>query len=175
MNTMNGKPVWSRPARTREYDFGTAPETDDSRLRLLGEAPDLIRAAIKAGLIKPPESPEKPSLGRKSEWANCAKCAVTFTREIGSTRALCFPCRLPATTCRACGVIFQPQQRKQLCCTIVCRVSLIRAAAEGRKGPRVTIICAGCGKKFEQTTGNRRKNCSRDCGLRSMAIKNREK
>jgi hypothetical protein len=175
MNSMNGNPMWCRPARTREYDFGTAPDPDESRLRLLGEAPDIIRAAIKAGLVKPPAAPEKPALGSRSEWATCEGCAETFSREIGSKRTQCFACSLPPAVCRGCGVTFQPKQRKQLCCTIACRVSVIRAAAEGRKGPRVTVVCAGCGNPFEQTAGNKRKNCSRDCGLRSMAVKNRAK
>ena len=173
-NMMNGHPFWSRPARTKEYDFGTVTPTEDDKACLLAEAASLVRAAIKAGLIKPNEE-QLPQLGARSEWATCKTCNAVWSRTRGTNASQCLVCRIPPATCKACGGTFQPKQRKQLCCSNHCRATLIRMASEVRRAPRVTIVCAACGNTFERTLGDKRKNCSRGCGLRSMALKNKTK
>lgn len=173
---MNGKPVWGRPARTKDYDFSTAPDADESRLLLLSEAPEIIKAAIKAGIVKPPKPAQiKPALGRRSEYTNCVTCGVQFTRHTSIPQTRCFSCRLPAVTCSGCKKTFQPAQRKQICCSVKCRVDVVRAAAQSRKGLRVAVTCAACKRVFEQTPGNKRKNCSKECGILSMSKTNKAK
>jgi hypothetical protein len=128
---MNGHPFWSRPARTKDYDFVTQ-KSDDEKTAFLFEAPALVRAAIKAGLIVPPKEEVKPLLGPNSEWARCKTCATTFSRQKGYTRNECATCRLPDTVCNNCGKTFRPLKRKQLCCSMECRIHILRNAAKKR-------------------------------------------
>lgn len=168
---MNGKPVWSRPARTKEYDFGSTVDARDEGAVLLSEAAALVAEALKKGLIRKPAADEPGELGSKSTWAKCNGCGDTFSRHIASIQPLCSVCRLPSVSCKACGIQFQPKQHRQICCSNDCRATIVRAAAQGKKVARVTIICAACRKPFQQTPGNKRKNCSQACGVQSMIAK----
>jgi hypothetical protein len=56
--SMNGKPCWSPAARTRVFDFGLGSEPEDERDAILAEAAELVRAGIRAGLVKPAQAPK---------------------------------------------------------------------------------------------------------------------
>ena len=163
---MNGRPIWCAPARTREYAFNepTAPVVTVT----LGEAANLVRNAIKRGLIKPAD-PVRRKLGQRSVWAICTQCQDEFSRDKLSQQPLCSVCRLARKICTVCSVEFQPQRRKQKCCSKECRNAICKQIAQSRNTSKIDCICNGCGKVFQKTKSEHRMmNCSRECGIISM-------
>jgi hypothetical protein len=174
---LNGKPCWSPSARTKEWDFGPAVEPEDDNLSLMAAAPQLIRDAVKKGLIKLPDPTvaKAAKLGSRSVWATCSVCRCEYSRDKFATETRCRVCRLPRKTCKQCGVEFQPQQRKQVVCGMACRIELARIAAQTRVVGTVTVPCAWCGNMFERRAGDVRiKHCGAACGHKTMAQKLRK-
>jgi hypothetical protein len=173
--TMNGKPVWSRPARTKEFAFPDEPQAEETLV--LSEAKALVQRAIKAGLIKQPKPAPEPreNAGMRSVTQTCRTCGVKFTRHVSIIRDRCVSCRLDPAACTGCGKMFQPIVRKQKCCSDSCRTTVLKRNGMFFAKPKATINCDGCGVAFEKTPGNPRRNCSRVCGFASMAAKNKTK
>jgi hypothetical protein len=180
---MNGKAVWCRPARTREYDFAPKDNNDgaDQRLAILAEAAELVAAGIRAGLVQIDESlPSKSKrviVGRRSVLAVCDRCGLEFSRGHTSLQPTCFPCRLPTRACKFCGQTFQPQQAKQKVCSMACKIDICKAAAakrvEAQRDKFRIVPCPVCGVDFKQlfTASKATKTCSRPCGLILMSRK----
>lgn len=166
---INGKPMWCRPAPTRDYDFGQVG-TGEPNL-LLSQAPRLVAEGIRAGLVHRPEPVVTlvEKLGANSEWATCS-CGQTFARKRGGSTDRCFICRTPAIRCRCCHDLFHPPKRGQKTCSQACRIALIkRGAAKNAKPPRMAD-CPICGVRYVNQTGHRKttKTCSKLCGIELM-------
>ena len=175
---LNGKPCWSPSARTKDWDFGPVMEPDDDNLSLMAAAPQLVRDAVKKGLIKFPNPNEVATakLGSRSVMATCQTCKCEFSRDKFSIEPQCNVCRIPRKTCKQCGNEFQPVRRKQLVCGMACRIELARIAAQSRVVGTVTVPCAWCGNMFERRAGEVRiKHCGAACGYKTMAAKLRKK
>ena len=183
---MNGKPMWCRPARTRGgSEAPRDPDLDDAaaeHLGILAEAAQLVADGIRDGLIKPPTNIEeltgKTRIDRPSNvFVRCQVCRQPFQRGKKSALTVCFPCRLPAATCKGCGKQFQPQRRSQIVCGRVCAgLSLAKAAAERNKG-RPTVECVVCGAQHRMRFlgGVMAVTCGRSCTQQHVARINREK
>jgi len=175
IGTMNGKPCWSPPARTKCYEFGGQREDEPISL---ADIPAIVRKGIRDGLIIMPAPEPKnalPKIGNGSVWSRCTGCDEMFPRAKKSDQPKCKVCRLERKTCKVCSIEFQPQQRKQVVCSITCRNYISKAAAMTRASRVVDTTCAGCGKVFQQKDSVRRwkNNCSTQCGLVSM-LQNRK-
>lgn len=175
-HTMNGQPFYCPPARQRDYSFDPIQDETDTTVTL-AEAAMLVRAAIKRGLIKPPEKEERvKKLGIRSVWATCAGCKAQYSKDKWSDETKCPACRLERKTCCVCNADFQPTQKKQKCCSIECRNKIARQAAQARGVQKITVECAWCKKPFQKRPQDfRQRNCSHACGVQSMAAKNRKK
>lgn len=177
-HTMNGRPIWCPPARQKDYGFDPIETKSDSVSVSLAEAALLVRHAIKRGLIKLPDKAEAKAakLGVRSVWAICTHCQVEFSRDKLSQEPRCNVCRLPRKVCTVCAIEFQPQQRKQKCCSKECRNRNCREIAQNRITPKIDCICNGCGRVFQKTKSEHRMmNCSRECGIISMKRKHENK
>jgi hypothetical protein len=180
-HSMNGKAVWCRPARTREYDFAPKDPNDgaDQRLAILAEAAQLVAAGIRAGLVHTAESlppePKRSYVGRRSVLAVCDTCGLQFARGHTSLQPTCFSCRLPSRPCKSCGKDFKPLQRKQVVCSMACKVDICKAAAakrvEAQRDKFRIVPCPVCGVDFKQlfTASKATKTCSRPCGVLLMS------
>lgn len=171
--SMNGKPCWSVGARTKVYDFGLNAEPDDEREAILAEAAQLVRAGIKAGLVKPAQAP-KPAKPPKTEkygagWRhiNCAQCGIQFYRgHIGISK--CSVCRLPPVVCD-CGKTFQPLHNKAKTCSMKCamerQLATFHARREAKKKAEILVECIICHamKPRRQAGGTFAKTCSKEC------------
>lgn len=177
-HTMNGHPFWCPPARTKDCSFDPIETQSDTVSVSLAEAAAIVRQAIKSGLIKPPDKAEikAAKLGVRSVWATCASCHVEFSRDKFSSEPRCSSCRLGRKICGECGVDFQPTQKKQRLCGNQCRIAVARRAAGTRSVEKVTTECAWCRQPFQKRAQDHHQlNCSRACGVQSMAAKRRKK
>ena len=176
-HTMNGHPFWCPPARQKDYGFDPIETKSDTVSVSLAEAALLVRHAIKQGLIKPPDKAEVKAakLGIRSVWATCQQCHGEFSRDKFSSEPRCQSCRLGRKICGECGIEFQPTQKKQRLCGNACRIAVARRAAGTRATPKITIQCAWCRQPFEKRIQDHyQQNCSRACGVQSMAAKRRK-
>jgi hypothetical protein len=168
-NLMNGAPFWSRPARTKEYDF--APVEED-KVSLLAELPELVRKAMANGLIKGPDpaTPIFEKLGAYSEWAICV-CGNRYARKKNSN-VLCFKCRTPPKPCRSCGKMFHAPKWGQKTCSTECRIETIKDGARKKAKPPVEATCPICSTVYLNKTAHRKetKTCSKACGIELMKI-----
>ena len=174
---MNGHPFWCPPARQKDYGFDPIETKSDSVSVSLAEAALLVRHAIKRGLIKLPDKAEAKAakLGVRSVWATCTQCQAEFSRDRWSAEPKCSVCRLPRKACAECGVEFQPTQKKQQLCGNECRVAVARKAAQSRAVEKITVECAWCRRLFQKRPQDvRQTNCSRTCGVQSMAAKRKK-
>lgn len=171
--TMNGKPLWCRPARTRcGSDKPAKLDADDAaskHLGLLAEAAQLVAAGIRAGLIKKPDeeyvSQPAPRMRSSDVMATCDKCAGQFVRGKSSSQLTCVACRIGPRPCQYCGKIFPPERKTQKFCSVRCS-ALERTKEQKRcKSVRAEIPCVVCstphpmrwhGAKLVQT-------CSKPC------------
>lgn len=177
-HTMNGKPIWCPPARTKDYTFDPIKTKEEDANVTLAEAAGLVRAAIRRGLIKKAdkETAKAAKLGARSLWATCEQCQSEFSRDKYSSEKRCPVCRLSKKVCKVCGITFQPTQHKQKCCSVRCRTEVSREASRARCSPKIMIECAWCKNPFERRAQDIRKtNCSKECGFKSMAAKMRKK
>ena len=153
MSTMNGNAYYSPPSRhTRclgdRFIEGDLPKEKPK----LEEFPFLVAKAIAAGLIQlpgPEELLEVEPVGKPiADWRkiSCIKCGEVFVRGHHHIEA-CSVCRLDKRKCAFCQKQFQPTERKQTCCSAVCRekkISLPKAPT--RVLP--THICKACQQPF---------------------------
>jgi hypothetical protein len=189
MHSMNGNPIWCRPARTREYDFAAVEEPSEEELSILAEAAQLVAAGIKAGLISVSKdtTPIPPSAlgnrGAQSVRRPCEKCGEEFSHHWKRTLTICFPCRLGAINCKCCGVSFRRTRSHQTVCTNACKykhqASLNAVRSNATNVKRVDLDCPVCGKKFSMRSAGGRvsKTCGKECGkvLMIQKIKGRKK
>jgi len=170
-HTMNGNPIWCKPARTREHDFSKT-EADDAEqnLSLLAEAASLVRAAMAKGLIErgAPHIVEDEKPGPRSEWVTCG-CGEKYIRKIGGYEK-CFQCRTPAIACKCCGKMFHPPKYRQVSCSNACRIALLKEGGAAHKKDRPLLDCPICGNKFPMRFhgGKCAKTCSRNCAIQLM-------
>jgi hypothetical protein len=170
--SMNGKPCWSPAARTRVFDFGLGSEPEDERDAILAEAAKLVRAGIKAGLVKPAQAPK--SINHKKEkygkgWRDyrCEQCKTLFVRgRIDITK--CSVCRLETRVC-FCGKEFQPLQNKAQSCSVACakarQIATFHANRDANKKPDILLECIICRemKPRRQAGSTFAKTCSKEC------------
>lgn len=168
---MNGQPYYSPPTRhTRclgdRFIEGDLPK-QNTRLE---EFPFLVAQAVAAGLIKMP-SPEdavatdKPAGKPVSDWRkiSCIKCGEVFIRGWHHIEA-CSMCRLDKRKCAFCSKMFQPTERKQTCCSDVCREKKISLP---KTPTRVVPVhtCKTCSQPFPGRLSGAgwAKTCSEAC------------
>lgn len=184
--TMNGKPMWCRPARTRcGNEFPAHPDIDEraaEHLGILSEAAQLVAAGIRAGLVERPTAVEDPTgklrMDRPNNvWTRCDTCQQQFQRGKKSKLTTCFSCRLPAATCKACGQQFQPQKRGQSLCGKACVGLALTAAASERNKNRATVACVICGTQHRMrfAGGKMVVTCGRKCSQLHVANISRDK
>ena len=124
---MNGHPYYSPPTRHTRCLGDRFIEDDAPKERTnLEEFPFLVAKAIAAGLIELPsledlreaETVEKPI----ADWRkiSCIKCGEVFIRGQHHIEA-CTMCRLDKRKCAFCSKMFQPTERRQTCCSAVCK------------------------------------------------------
>jgi hypothetical protein len=183
--TMNGKPMWCRPARTRGGEGVRDIDTDEvatEQLGILAEAAQLVAAGIRAGLVYRPTAVDDPTgklrMDRPNNvWSRCDTCHQQFQHGKKSKLTTCFSCRLPAATCKGCGKQFQPQRRSQLLCGKACVGLALTAAATERNKDRATVPCVICGAKhlIRFAGGKMAVTCGRQCAQQHVAQINRDK
>ena len=179
--TMNGKPMWCRPAPTKTGSIWS-PEDPDEEAVALSELPSLIERAIRAGLVQRPTAVDDPTgklrMDRPSNvWSRCDTCHQQFQHGKKSQLTTCFPCRLPAATCKGCGKQFQPQRRSQLLCGKACVGLALTAAATERNKDRATVACVICGTQhlIRFAGGKMAVTCGRQCAQQHVAQISRDK
>lgn len=184
MHSMNGKAIWCKPARTKEYDFSKVEESSDEEISILAEAAKLVADGIRAGLIKPSKQSLSASLderGRLSVTATCKKCRGPFSRHRKSDVAICFPCRLGPVNCKACGVLFRRNRSNQVVCSNECKYKHTVKLTQPSKArqQRTNLDCPICGNKYSMRTsgGKVSKTCGKECGkiLVSQLMKGRKR
>lgn len=176
---MNGKPVWCRPAPTRDSGIWD-PVDEPLETVTLDELPALIASAIKAGLVYRPDPAPLVAIGqRKRRYAVgiCDRCQGRFNRGHKSGLTTCVPCRRPAKICKACGKSFQPQKAEQVCCNKKCAGLALRQQAEERHGRKPTLSCVICGAqhRYRFSGGKLSQTCGKTCGYELQKIRNAEK
>jgi len=169
--TMNGNPIWCRPAPTRT---GAIWDAEDEPLEgvSLAEMPALVAAAIKAGLIKMPGA-EEEAYGYKDGYKKdaCRLCTKRFWKPPYSRIRVCIPCRFPKRPCEYCKVEFQPHSAHYKTCSRSCAQKHKQLYAQAKnaryKAERTQVPCAICcamfGMKF--TGGKPSQACSQVCGI----------
>jgi hypothetical protein len=178
---MNGNPIWCRPAPTRT---GAIWDAEDEPLEgvSLADAPRLVAAAIKAGLIKVASDELQPFGWREGHiQRTCKKCKERFWIAPNKSNRRCIPCRISRKDCSRCGKQFQPTQAKYKTCSPECAMGIRRAYADARsaeyKARRPQVICPICGVEFGMkfTSGKLSKTCGKACGteffMRNAAAK----
>jgi hypothetical protein len=183
--TMNGKPLWCRPARTRGGEAARDIDTDEvaaEQLGILAEAAQLVADGIRAGLVYRPSAVDDPTgklrMDRPNNvWSRCDTCHQQFQHGKKSKLTTCFSCRLPAATCKGCGKQFQPQRRSQLLCGKACVGLALTAAATERNKDRATVPCVICGAQhlIRFAGGKMAVTCGRQCAQQHVAKINRDK
>jgi hypothetical protein len=167
---MNGSAYYSPPSRHTRCLGDRFIEGDLPREKpKLEEFPFLVAKAIAAGLIQLPgpgdllkvEPVEKPV----AEWRriSCIKCGEVFVRGHHHIAA-CPACRLDKRKCAFCQKEYQPTERKQTCCSAVCREN---KTSLPKTPTRVlpTHICKACQQPFTGRLSGAgwAKTCSREC------------
>lgn len=169
---MNGKPCYSPSARTRVFEFGAGLEPDDEREAILAEAAALVRAGIKAGLVKPAQASKtinhkKEKYGKGWRDYRCEQCKTLFVRgRIDITK--CSTCRLGTRVC-FCGNKFQPLQNKAQSCSVACakarQIASFRAKHGADTKPVILAECIICHqmRPRRQAGSTFAKTCSKEC------------
>jgi hypothetical protein len=179
--TMNGAPIWCRPAPTRT---GAIWDVEDEPLQgvSLADAPRLVAAAIKAGLIKLASDEPKPFGWRDGHIERtCRGCQKPFWGHKKGKLRRCIPCRIPKKACSHCGKDFQPEQPHYKTCSKPCAMAArkvyIDAYSAEARAKRPKIQCPICGVDFGMKFSARgmSKTCGKVCGteyfIRNAAAK----
>jgi hypothetical protein len=168
--TMNGAPIWCRPAPTRT---GAIWDAEDEPLQgvSLADAPRLVAAAIKAGLIKLASDEPRPFGWREGCLERqCRGCQQPFWNPKNSKLRRCISCRIPKKPCLHCGNLFQPEQRHYKTCSKECAMAArkvyIDAYSAEARAKRPKVICPICGVEFGMkfSAGGLSKTCGKECG-----------
>ncbi len=169
-HTMNGKPMWCRPAPTRCGDIWDKDD-DTEEVVALAEMPRLVASAIKAGLIKVTSDEPKPFGWREGHIERtCRKCQQRFWSAPNKAKLRCIPCRIPQKPCAHCGNLFQPQQKKYKTCSQECAMAARKLYQDARsadyKAQRPQVLCPICGVNFGMkfSAGKMAKTCGKVCG-----------
>jgi hypothetical protein len=167
---MNGNAIWCRPAPTRT---GAIWDAEDEPLEgvSLADAPRLVAAAIKAGLIRLASDEPKPFGWREGYLERtCRNCQKGFWSAPNQTKLRCIPCRIPTKPCSHCHKQFQPQQAKYKTCSPECAMAARKVYQEARsadyKARRPQVLCPICGVNFGMkfSAGKMAKTCGKACG-----------
>lgn len=178
---MNGAPIWCRPAPTRT---GAIWDAEDEPLQgvSLADAPRLVAAAIKAGLIRLASDEPKPFGWREGYLERtCRGCQQPFWGPQRSKLRRCIPCRIPKKPCSHCGKPFQPEQPHYKTCSKDCAMAArkvyIDAYSAEARARRPRMQCPICGVDFAMkfSAGGMAKTCGKTCGteyfMRNAAAK----
>lgn len=169
-HTMNGKPMWCRPAPTRCGETWS-PEDQTEKVVALAEMPRLVAAAIAAGLIRLPSDELQPFGWREGHiQRTCKKCKERFWIAPNKVTRRCIPCRIPQKPCGYCGKPFQPEQKKYKTCSPECAMAARKLYQDARsadyKAQRPQVLCPICGVNFGMkfSAGKMAKTCGKECG-----------
>lgn len=160
----NGKPLWCRPAPTKSGAIWT-PEDQDEETVALSELPELIRKAIKAGLVqKPAEAPKPFKAVQAWQRAHCEKCKVKFIRHT-KKHVCCELCRNPEIPCFLCGKMFRKQNHKQTSCSVECAKERQRQSFQSKKKAPKLAECIICKQMHpvRQAGSSTAKTCGKKC------------